>query len=306
MNNIKILVIGYGSIGRRHYEILSHIDEVEIVDVVSKQSLDDIKTYTLLENVDLDVYDYIVIASETHKHFEQLNYLEQNTKNKLILVEKPLFSTDEVLSIKKNKVFVAYNRRFYPIINKIKSLIRNDNCYYINIITGQYLPQWRPSRDYRETYSAKKNGGGVLLDLSHEIDYINYLCGEMKVLSSINTKISDLEIESDDIAVVIAKTDNNVIVNFSIDYISKKFIQTIVVHLKESTLIANFMTMRLEQIFKDGRDNLFDLSEFNKNYSFEQMHKDILFNNQKVICSYDEGVNIMKTICNIKKLSNEK
>jgi len=302
---MNVLIVGYGSIGKRHFDILSQLPEVNCIAIVSRQKVDHIKIFTSLEQVRISEYNYIIIASETAKHYKHLKYIESQVSNKIILVEKPLFATNEIVEIKNNQVFVAYNRRFYPILNQIKSLIEEDNCYYMHVITGQYLPQWRPDRDYRHTYSAMKNGGGVLFDLSHEIDYINYLCGEMKIISAVNEKISDLEIESDDIAIILAKTENNVLVNFSIDYISKEFIQNIVVHLQDSTLIANLLTMQLEQIFKDGSKRHYDFSRYEKNYSFAEMHKDILFYGQTNVCTYQEGLNIMNTIFHIRNINNE-
>lgn len=302
---INILIIGYGSIGKRHFNILSDEKDVKLIDIVSKQNIPNINTYKKLKDVNLNKYQYIIIASETKKHFKQLKYIENTTKDKIILVEKPLFSKNEKLNIKNNEVFIAYNRRFYPIINKLKSLIKKDTCYYINIITGQYLPHWRPDRDYSSTYSAKKNGGGVLLDLSHEIDYINYLCGQMKVLSSLHTKISDLNIKSDDLTVVLAKTKKNTLVNFSIDYISKEFLQRIVIQLENSTIFADLSDMCLKQVFKNKEVKEYDFKKYDKNYSFKKMHKSILKNKTNKLCTYNEGLEIMHIIDNVKKVSHE-
>lgn len=304
---MNVLIIGFGSIGKRHYEILSTFREVDNIDVVTQQSPDTvISTFKSLEQIELNNYDYIIIASETSKHYEQLQYIENKVKDKIILVEKPLFSKKHTIHIKNNSVFIAYNRRFYPIIIKLKELIQEEPCYYINIMTGQYLPQWRPDRDYTKTYSAHKNGGGVLLDLSHEIDYINFLCGEIEIHSAVNTKISDLDIRSDDIAIVIAKSNQNTLINFSIDYISKKFIQNIVIHLQNSTVFANLETMRLEQVYKDGTNTIYNFSEFERNYSFEMMHRNILFQKDKKACLFKEGLKIMDTIDKIKKASHGK
>lgn len=302
----NVLIIGFGSIGKRHYNILLENKKIHSIDIVTKQTIQDITTFNNLKAVNLNKYQYIIIASETKKHFKQLKYIENNTKNKIILVEKPLYAKKQQLSIKNNKVYVAYNRRFYPIINKIKSLVLEDKCYYINVFTGQYLPHWRPDREYTKTYSAKKNGGGVLLDLSHEIDYINYLCGQMKIINSVNTKVSNLKINSDDLTVVTAKSKYNTLINFSIDYISKEFIQRIVIHLENSTIFANLSDMTLKQVFKDNSFIEIDYSKYSKNYSFEQMHKCIINNKIKKLCTYKEGMKIMKIIHNIKKVSNEK
>ncbi len=89
---MKVLIIGYGSIGKRHYEILSSLKNINCVDIVTKQNIQNIKSFQKLSDINnLDIYDYFVISSETSKHYEQLKYVCKNVKNKKILVEKPLY-----------------------------------------------------------------------------------------------------------------------------------------------------------------------------------------------------------------------
>jgi predicted dehydrogenase len=302
---MKALIVGYGSIGRRHHHILSQINEITQCDVITKQQLVNIKTFTSLQESDLDYYDYIVIASKTSLHYEQLSYIEKKVQGKIILVEKPLFSCYKELFIQHNKVFVAYNRRFYPILKKIKKLCSKDKCYYANVITGQYLPQWRETRDYTQSYSAKKDeGGGVLLDLSHELDYLSWIFPAMQILYSYDTKVSDLEIDSDDLCIVIAKSGETLI-NMSIDYISKEFQQKITIHLQSSSIYADLQTMQLVQIFKNNTKKKYDFSQYTRNYSFKKMHQSILFGTQKRCCSYKEGLKVMEYIQNVQERRDE-
>lgn len=299
---MKVLIIGYGSIGKRHYHILSNFKNIQQCDLITHQNIEGIVTFKSLEDIDLKSYDYFVIASKTYLHYEQLKYLEENVKNKIILVEKPLFNDTKLLKIINNKVFVAYNRRYYPVLEKIKELIEQQKVLSVNIYTGQYLPFWREDRNYQDTYSAKKEeGGGVLLDLSHEIDYINYLFGKMKVFASVNTKISNLEINSDDVCMVIAQTDKNTLVSFTIDYISKEFKQNMIIHCGDFSLFADLQTMILTQVFVDKSERKFNFQNFDKNYSFEQMHNDILENKFQRISTYQEGVDTMRIIDDIKE-----
>lgn len=116
---MRILVIGYGSIGQRHKRILESLDAK--VDIVTKQKLSDKTTFKSLKSVkNLKKYDYFIIASETTKHFQQLKYLDSKVKNKKIFCEKPLFETDKKLDIKNNKVYVGYVLRFHPLLQKLK------------------------------------------------------------------------------------------------------------------------------------------------------------------------------------------
>ena len=160
-----------------------------------------------LQNIKKLNIDYIIISSETSKHFYYLNYFEKNLKNKLILVEKPLFEKYKKFRIINNKVFVGYNMRFNPIISFIKKIINKEKFWSINIMCGSYLPMWRKNIDYKKSSSAKrKSGGGVLLDLSHELDYIQWLFGKIKLDYVYINKLSDLKISTEDFLSLSGKT----------------------------------------------------------------------------------------------------
>lgn len=299
---MKVLIVGFGSIGRRHYEVLSKIPQVQTIDLVTKQNIENKKCYKSFKEIkNINGYDYFVIATETNKHFEQLKYLEDNVKDKFIFCEKPLFETKKELDIKNNKVFVGYVLRFYPLLEKLKEFIKDENIILVNAKCGQYLPSWRPTSDYKNCYSAKKEeGGGVLLDLSHEIDYVQWLCGKIQTLNSIQCKISDLEINSDDLTMLIGKTDKNVSVNISIDYISKITHRKLIVETLEHTYELDFIVNKLVKKNKSGLEELYDFENLERNYMFEKMHLDI-FNQQKNICTFKEALEVMDTISTIQE-----
>ena len=283
---MKILLVGYGSIGRRHYSILKKIAKVDIVTSQNIPQKVDIK------KVNLKKYDYFVISNETYKHFDTLKFIVERVNNKKILVEKPLFKSNKKLNIKKNDVYVAYNLRFHPIIQYLKSI---KDVLVVNIVVGQYLPDWRTNIDYKESYSAfREKGGGVLRDLSHEIDYINYLFNIKKIKYAWSNKISNLEIDSDDIFMSILKTQNG-IVNLSMDYISKIPTRYIIMHTNDRTIKADFIKNRIID-----NDKIVEF-EIDKNYTYTKMHLDIIKNKKDVICSYKEGLKIVKFIEKVSK-----
>jgi len=100
---------------------------------------------------------------------------------------------------------------------------------------------------------------------------------------------------------VIAKTDKNTLVNFTIDYISKEFKQNMIIHCGDYSLFANLQTMILKQVFLDRSEKNFNFQSFDKNYSFEQMHNDILKNKFQRISTYQEGIDTMLIIDDIKE-----
>lgn len=298
---MRVLLIGYGSIGRRHEEVLSSFSTIKEIHIVTKQTLPDKVTFKNLQEVDnLKQYDYIVIASETYKHFEQLEYLENHISDKLIFCEKPLFETNKELTILKNRIFVGYVLRFHPLMQKLKHHLENEKILSSTIICGQYLPTWRKEVDYKTSYSASKTqGGGVLLDLSHEIDYAQWLFGDMIDIQSYQLKVSDLEIDSDDLVTLISKTQKGVIVTMSIDYISKITHRKIIINTIENTYELDFIKNLLIQKDRNGLEQKHEAKNLERNTMFEKMHTSIL-SNQHSACTYKEGQSVMKTISTIQ------
>ncbi|DAB27735.1 MAG: oxidoreductase [Sulfurimonas sp. RIFOXYD12_FULL_33_39] len=299
---MKVLIIGYGSIGKRHCEVLSGFKEIESIDIVTKQNLNERKTFSSLQEVhEIDSYDYIIISSQTNKHYEQLSYLEQHVKDKIILCEKPLFETDKELHVKNNIVYVGYVLRFHPLLQRLKELLKDETVLSANAVCGQYLPAWRPNTDYTKCYSAKKEqGGGVLLDLSHEIDYVEWLCGNMIDVKSYQKKISDLEIDSDDFTTLIGVTDRDVIVNITVDYISKITHRTLHVNTLENSYTLDFINATLIQSDKNSLKQTYGFSNLKKNYFFENMHKSVL-KKEPVCCDYEQAKKVMQTIKKVQE-----
>lgn len=298
----KALLIGYGSIGRRHCTVLTENFNFT-VDIVTSQVVNNHLCFKSLSDVrSLDQYDYYLITSPTRLHYEQLEYLNNQLDNKKIFVEKPVYNVPHSLK-PKNQVFIGYNLRYTFIMNELKRLIGKESVLFIQSYVGQYLPTWRKNIDYRSSYSAsKKQGGGVLLDLSHELDYIQYLCGAISEISSYNEKISDLEIDSDDIFTAIAKTSSGTVVNVTMDYISKHTMRYCIVHLYDKTLYADFISGILTVSDKAGNKHSICAEKEIENYSYRYMHEEILDDSRslKKVCMYDEAVNIVNLIAKIK------
>lgn len=272
------------------------------IDIVTKQTLVEQTYFTSIEDInDLDVYDYFIIANETAKHYEQLKTICSKVSDKKILVEKPLFDKNYASLRCQNLIFTAYNLRFHPIIQKLKALLENEQVLYANIMAGQYLPTWRPEQDYTKSYSADlSQGGGVLRDLSHELDYIYWLFGDISIIKAINTKISDLEINSDDIFTALCKSSSGAIINVTMDYISKVPLRNIVIHTRENTIVANLVANSLEIHTKEGTMHPVELPTVDRNYTYRCMHQDIIKNEFGSISDLSEGLKIVDIIDNVK------
>jgi predicted dehydrogenase len=295
---MKALVIGYGSIGKRHTSILDGLG-LELM-VISRQDHLPFQSFKKLTDAPLEPIDYFVIANDTFKHYETLQQLNSIVKDKTILVEKPLFDSSKKIDGINNSVFVAYNLRFHPILLKIRQLIGDERILYMQASVGQYLPDWRPDRDYRDTYSAnKEKGGGVLLDLSHEIDYLQWIGGSFTNITAFQEKLTDLEIDSDDFVTGIAKTPTGGVVNFSMDYCSKKPFRQIVLHTNQQTIQADLISGTLNCVWIDGKPEHFTF-EVERNQTYREMHQSILKEDALNVCTYNEGICTMDVLDRIK------
>jgi predicted dehydrogenase len=301
--SLTTLVIGYGSIGKRHVDMLSKIDSVNDVVVLSHQSDLPYETLTSLNGIpDLNP-DYIVIASHTALHHEQLTFLEENLLGKKILVEKPLFDSSKDLRVKNNHVFVGYNLRFHPLLQRIKKIISGKNLWNIQVFCGSYLPDWRFGRDYRQTSSAKKEtGGGVLLDLSHELDYVQWLAGTISLEYVKSEKVSDLEIETDDLLLLSGKTVSDAHVHICLNYFSRRPTRQILIDGEgfsiQADLISNYLS-----VHELNEQTEFSCSEVQRNDSYLAQHNAVFGGDLSNICSYREGLETMRLIDRIRLMS---
>ncbi len=300
--SLSAIVIGYGSIGKRHAKILQSINEISDIYVLSNQMDLPFKSISSLEETFEINPDYLVIASPTTYHYKHLKFIENNFKGKKILVEKPLFNSFKELKIVNNDVYVGYNLRFHPIITKIKKLIEDRKLWNINVLCGSYLPEWRPGRDYRNTTSAKKDlGGGVLLDLSHEFDYVQWLAGRLNLKYAINEKVSNLEIESNDLLLFVGKTKMDAYVNITLNYFSRKPIREIILDGDGISLKADFIANKLSVVL-DHETSDFSWPNMEKNDTYLAQHKSILQENSIKACTFSEGLELMYLIDNISKV----
>mgnify|MGYP003758657837 CR=1 FL=1 len=243
--------------------------------------------------------DYILICSRTSDHFKHLSYLEKNLKKKIILVEKPVFENFKNFRVHNNKVFIGYNLRYHPVINFIKNYVKNKKIFSVNVSCYSYLPHWRKNINYTETNSAKKiYGGGALLELSHEIDYVQWIFKKIKKINHVKIrKISNLKIDTEDSVSIIGKTN---LVNFFIDlnYFSLYAQRLIIIYGNNFALKGDLINNSVE-IFKQNKKKTLKYKT-DKNYTYREQHKSLLNSNYENSCSYNEGAKLMFLFDKIK------
>ena len=249
---IKICFFGMGSIGKKHLKNLVKIlNERKIefkIDVVKrKKELDDeVKEY--IDNVyKIDefipsFYDIVFIVNDTSVHIETLNLMKDYSNN--FFIEKPLslnLNGFELKNYKNKKIYIACPMRYSSVMDYLKNNIDFRKVYSIRAMCSTYLPDWRPTIDYRNNYSAKKElGGGVTLDLIHEWDYLTYLIGFPEKIFNLNKKVSHLEISSDDLSIYIAEYKDK-LVEVHLDYFGRTPTRKVELFLKEGTIVGDFI-----------------------------------------------------------------
>lgn len=236
---MKFLIMGCGSIGQRHISNLKSISgnfsidvfdsDIKIVKEVAKKKHVNIVDRTAITS---EKYDCVFVCTPPHNHTDIAIKAISSGSN--VFVEKPL--SDKLsqatklrnLIIKKKLLgFVGYNLRFNKGINIIKKLISEKNfgnVLYASAYFGQYLPDWRPNQDYKKGYTAnKKLGGGIILDDSHEIDYLVWLLRKPSSISSDYVFANFLATDTEAISDVILKFPNKILGHIHMDYVRRQY-----------------------------------------------------------------------------------
>ncbi|MBQ6505450.1 MAG: Gfo/Idh/MocA family oxidoreductase [Flexilinea sp.] len=233
---MKFLIAGYGSIGRRHLRNLRELGENDIILLRSHNStlpddeIKDIPAETDIKAALAHRPDGVIIANPTALHLDIA--IPAAKAGCAVFMEKPVSDSFERLSelqeaLKQNggRFQMGFQFRFHPGLQKLKDLLDAGTIgrpYSFRAEWGEYLPGWHPWEDYRRTYAARKDlGGGVLLTLSHPLDYLRWHFGDPEWIWGMNGKISDLEVETDDIAEIGLQMSNGMIGNVHLDYYSR-------------------------------------------------------------------------------------
>ncbi len=209
---MNVLIVGLGSIAKKHISAILEIDaQAKIYALRSgKGSINEVESTISclsLSEIDMQSIDFVIISNPTSEHFNSIRTLAKY--NKPLFIEKPLFSeiTEEtqqlVAEIENQKIptYIACNLRFLDAIKEIKTLIAHKRINEVNVYCGSFLPDWRPRTDFRTIYSANKEmGGGVHIDLIHELDYVYWLFGPPGATRSFFSSVSSLQISAIDYA----------------------------------------------------------------------------------------------------------
>lgn len=280
---MKIAFWGLGSIAKRHIrnitEILTDRNEQCQIDLIRHNGgsveeswiSDRVSHIYQPMEIEDEEYDVIFITNPTALHYETIRICVNHTKH--MFIEKPLFdkSTLDIgkLGLKDNSVYyVACPLRYTAVLQYVKENIELNNVIAVRAISSSYLPDWRPGVDYRSTYSAnKKLGGGVAIDLIHEWDYLTALFGYPRQIYSVKGKYSNLEIDSDDLAVYMGIYPDKVI-ELHLDYFGRKTIREMMLFTKDETIMVDIANSRI--VF-ETEDRVLNFAEERNQYQKREL-----------------------------------
>jgi len=234
---MKFLIAGLGSIGRRHMRNLIASGEKDIVLLRSHRATlpdDELAGYpvetNLTDALNKHKPDAVIVANPTSLHLDVA--IPAAEAGCHILLEKPVsHSLDRLDELQKaaeksgSKILVGFQFRYHPTLNKARELIQTGalgKILTVHAHWGEYLPNWHPWEDYRRSYASRADlGGGVIVTLTHPLDYLRFIIGDVDSLWSFNGHLSPLEMDVEDVAEIGLKFSNGAIGGVHINYFQR-------------------------------------------------------------------------------------
>ena len=319
---IKILVVGYGSIGRIHVDNFLEFKDVRIIVYTKRNDLQALKkkgvkisnslTECLKENPDVGI-----IANETSLHVPIAIKLAKEGLD--LFLEKPLSNSlkdvEKLRTIIKKKKLITQmgcNLRFHPCIKKIKSMIEQQKIGKIisaQVQTCSYLPDYHPWEDYRKGYAARKDlGGGVLLTQIHEIDYMYWLFQEVENVISMSGKLSDLDITAEDYVSSLLKFKNKIIGELHMDYFQRPDFRSCKIRGTKGEIYWNSdnNSVNIYRMDKKRWKTELEVKNYQRNFSYAEQLKHFLKcvkQRKETINDIEQGIATLKIVLAMKKAS---
>jgi predicted dehydrogenase len=323
---MRAVIVGLGSIGKRHLaniELIESVSHVTICHQRPSQSADTpSKRYSSVDRLEDALKtnpDIALITGPASLHIETaLSFARQGVH---LFVEKPLSNdlrgVDELLETchRRNLVLmVGYNLRFFRPLQVMRQALiegRIGRPLMIQSEVGQYLPEWRPDTDYRQSVSARRDlGGGAVLELSHELDYARWLLGEVKSVSAQTDHVSDLDIDVEDVANIILQFNSGAQGSIHLDMIRRPATRTCRIDGAKGTLTWDGITHQT-QLFSSQTNSWIDLHpatriDPNDTYVAELRHfVECVGNNSSPLVGGEDGRRALQIALAAKQSSSE-
>jgi predicted dehydrogenase len=246
LGDVRALVVGLGSIGAKHARALSGLGAT--VEVVTQRETDAGTVHASIgAALEQGGFDYCVVSSATSDHAGDVAALAGAGFGGTLLVEKPVTARSGEFPAEASfeRVGVGYNLRFHPAVRWLQRQLGGEQepVLVVDVAAQSYLPEWRPGRDHRETASAsRERGGGVLRDLSHEIDLLLELFGELRSVAALGGNLGGLEIDAETAVSAVLELEQAPVATLRLSYLDRTPERRIRVTTARDTLEADLLS----------------------------------------------------------------
>ena len=329
-SELRIVIVSLGSIGQRHLtNIRAMLPKAEIG--VWRRLGEPPRVHTIpckadhlfhtLDEVLAFAPDAAIIASPANTHLETALALAGAGIH--ILVEKPLSTTvkgvEQLIQLCNNRgliLMVGYNLRFMPSLRRVRTMVQEGaigRVFAVKAEVGQYLPLWRPLADYRHGVSGQAElGGGALLELSHDIDYILWTLGIPDRITAFGGKFSDLEIDVEDLAEIVMEYDSPArMINIHLDMLQHSPRRCCRFIGSEGVLVWDGIEDKIDLFHVSDKQwrSIDCLKMIEKNQMYvDQLHHflDCINARENPICDGSDGIAVLQVVdaarCSIKSM----
>ena len=311
---MKFLIAGFGSIGRRHMRNLMELGEKDILfyrtlhSTLPNDELADFPVETDLKAALAHKPDVVIIANPTALHLDVA--IPAAEAGCHLLIEKPIsHSLDRIPALEAalrhggGQALVAFQFRYHPTLRKAASLLAEGAIgrpLSARAHWGEYLPNWHPWEDYRQSYAARRElGGGVALTLTHPLDYLRWLLGEVEAIYGVTGNISDLEIDVDDLAEIMLRFTSGAVGSIHLDYYQRPPAHTLEISGTSGLIRWDNADgkLRLYRVSTEAWEVFSPPDGFERNWLFldETRHLlEIVRGNASPLCTLQEGIRALQ------------
>ena len=248
---MKFLIAGFGSIGRRHMRNLLALGERDIVLLRSNRStlpLDEIADFPVETDLRAALHhrpDAVIISNPTALHLDVAIPAAEAGCD--LLIEKPISHSlervDELQAAAQRsgaRILVGFHYRFHPGLKKARQLILEGafgRVHSVRAHRGEYLPNWHPYENFRESYASRPDlGGGVILTLCHPLDYLRWMLGEISALWAFTSASPELNLSVEDCAEIGLRFQSGITGSVHLDYLQRPGAHTLEIICSQAVL----------------------------------------------------------------------
>jgi predicted dehydrogenase len=311
---MKVLVVGTGSIGKRHignllslgHEVHAYSERLQAG--ITHRLPDNVHSVANLDSLKSDGFDAAVIANRTDQHLHSAMKALQFCN--ALYIEKPLSASLAGLSEfqkmcleRKTVVEIGFMMRFHPNLQWIRAFLQSGQfgeVMHLRTSVGQWLPDWRPGTDHRQGFGAfYRYGGGVTMELIHEIDLVNWLIGQAVDVSAMQRPLAQLEIETEAIAEICMRLETGLLAQVHLDYVRPGYGRTLEILGSQGVLTWDYSSSTVTLTRADGQPTLVHQAQgFDRNMMFLDIMQHFLNRIEQSslapVASLEEGIQALR------------